>query len=301
VTAPVLSDFTVTAVTTTTAALSVRSDTKNGTMYFVVIPNAATTPNATQIIAGTDGDDVAASWAGSLLVASIDAYRPGPTGLTNGAAYKACAAHQNSSAENSNVVTGTFTGGSTDSTAPVLSSFTVGSIGTSTALLTVTTDEGNGTIFWTVVQAADTQPTSAQVIAGLNGSGEPADFSAASNISSTGAKTKLSTGILSDTSYLAYAVHRDASGNISNKVSGGFSTSESVTISYAVSGNRSRPVFVVDTDSGGHFFGNALILENTTPATSTRSWIASGNRDRPICFNDSVIARQQTLSSIFIR
>jgi hypothetical protein len=293
-TAPVLSDATAKAITTTTAALSVRSDTKNGTMYFVVVPNAVTTPNAAQIIAGTDGDGAAATWVNSIPVASIDSYRPGPSGLTNGVAYKACGVHQNAAAENSNVVTATFTGGSTDSTAPVLTSFSVSSISTASVTMTVTTDEGNGTIFWAIVKASEPQPNANAVINGLNGVGQPATFAASLAVSSTGAKTKGATGLAADTSYIAYAAQRDTAGNVSNKVTAGFSTLEAVTISYMLPG-----VFTVDTDSDSHFFNRLYVIEDTAPVTSRRSWMAAGRTH--VYFNDSVTARQQMLASIFIR
>jgi hypothetical protein len=111
VTAPVLSSFTATAVGTTQAKLSVTSDTKNGTCYKVVVPNAASAPNAAQVIAGTDGAGNPATWAASLPVWTIDGYRPGPSGLTSATAYKAYAMHQNTGLENSAVVSASFTTG----------------------------------------------------------------------------------------------------------------------------------------------------------------------------------------------
>jgi hypothetical protein len=110
-TAPVLSSFTATPVETTKAKLSVNSDTKNGTCYLVVVPSAATAPNAAQVIAGTDGGGNAATWAGSLAVWTIDGYRPGPSGLTSATAYKAYAMHQNTAVENSAVASASFTTG----------------------------------------------------------------------------------------------------------------------------------------------------------------------------------------------
>ena len=52
-TAPVLSSAQSTAQTSSTADISVVTDTSNGTMWWVVIPAANTAPNAAQVRAGT--------------------------------------------------------------------------------------------------------------------------------------------------------------------------------------------------------------------------------------------------------
>jgi hypothetical protein len=112
VTAPVLSSFTATAVETTKAKLSVTSDTKNGICYLVVVPTAATAPNATQVMDGQDGAGNSATWANSMSVWTIDSYlAPGPSGLTSATAYKAYAMHRNAGLENSSVASVSFTTG----------------------------------------------------------------------------------------------------------------------------------------------------------------------------------------------
>lgn len=58
-----------------------------GTAYYVVVPDGATPPTSTQVIAGTDGGDVAATAAGSIALTADTENSAAITGLTPGTAY----------------------------------------------------------------------------------------------------------------------------------------------------------------------------------------------------------------------
>lgn len=103
-----------------------------------------------------------------------------------------------------------------DTTASTLSSPTGTSTGDDTADLSVSTNEATQTI-WTVVQAsATTAPDAAEVIAGLDGIGNPAAFDDSQTVSSTGVKTFSAIDLIPGTAYKAYFVQRDAAGNTSS-------------------------------------------------------------------------------------
>lgn len=119
---PVLSSASLTATGETTATGSVTTDTGNGTLKYGLMLSSATTPDATQIEAGTDGDD--APLIGGLRTQTITATGALPvsfTGLTEGTAYKVAYFQRNGSDDPSNIVTATATtdaaGTATDLTA----------------------------------------------------------------------------------------------------------------------------------------------------------------------------------------
>jgi hypothetical protein len=109
--APVLSSLSVTPNESdpTEATISVDTTDGDGTIYFVVVPTAATAPNAAQIVAGTDGSGTAATWDDSVAVVGIDTYTGGPSGLTEGAVYDCYAVQFDASGVGSNIVTAEFT------------------------------------------------------------------------------------------------------------------------------------------------------------------------------------------------
>lgn len=105
-----------------------------------------------------------------------------------------------------------------DTTAPVLSSPTGTSTGSTTATVGATTDEGNGTLY-AVVTTSATQPSVAQIKAGQDHTGAAAPWAGSQAVSSTGAKTLNATGLSASTAYYGHLVHADAAANDSNVVS----------------------------------------------------------------------------------
>jgi len=83
------------------------TDTAVGTLYAVVVPSAAATPTAAQIVAGTDAAGAAAP-SGNLAIITTGIKQVLVRGLTAVTAYKVCMTHQ-AGGSNSNVVTGSFT------------------------------------------------------------------------------------------------------------------------------------------------------------------------------------------------
>ena len=71
----------------TTATLTMSTDVGAGKVYIVIVPSGSAAPTGEQIEAGTDGDDVAATWSGSLDMGTIDSFLVGPSGLTALTAY----------------------------------------------------------------------------------------------------------------------------------------------------------------------------------------------------------------------
>ncbi len=120
-----------------------------------------------------------------------------------------------------------------DATAPVLSLPTGTKTGSTTASGTVSTDEGNGTLyFWATTSATE---TAANIKA--NGS-SPA-------VPGTGAQTVPCTGLTAETVYYAHSVQDDAATNESNVVnSSSFTTDAAVAPSTGTSGGG----------GGGRFF-----------------------------------------------
>jgi hypothetical protein len=129
---------------------------------------------------------------------------------------------------------------SADVTAPVLSGVSVAKTDT-TATLSWSTDEGNGTAYWLV--DANATRTAAQVIAAGNSravttSGAQADFSAS--------------GLTASTSYHFHLVHQDAAGNNSAVNSTSFAT------------DAAAPSFFTMGASGPYFVDPANVPASTT-------------------------------------
>jgi hypothetical protein len=95
------------------------------------------------------------------------------------------------------------TGGSGDTTAPTLSSPTGTATGTTTASGTVSTNEGNGTLYW--LASANATESVATVKAGFS-----------QGVSATGAQNVTVTGLTASTSYYLHYVHTDAAANNSS-------------------------------------------------------------------------------------
>lgn len=105
-------------------------------------------------------------------------------------------------------------GGVGDVTAPTLTLPLALPLGDTSGYLGVTTNEGNGTLYYVVTTSA-TPPSAAQVKAGQNDGGTAAVYAGSQAISSTGDKSALPTGLTSNTGNYGYFAHEDAAGNMS--------------------------------------------------------------------------------------
>jgi hypothetical protein len=196
-TAPTLTSPTGTKTGSTTASGTVSTDEANGTLYRYASTNA--TESAATVKAAALTTTVTAT--GSQAVTF--------TGLTPNTTYYAHYVHTDAAANDSTRVSSASftTDPSGDTTAPVLTSPTGTKTGSTTASGTVSTDEGNGTLYR---------------LASTNATESAATVKAAAlttTISSTGSKSVSFTGLTPATTYYAHYVHRDSSGNDSTRVS----------------------------------------------------------------------------------
>jgi hypothetical protein len=138
--------------------------------------------------------------------------------------------------------------GPPDVTAPVLSLADVNEIDVTTATGLVTTDEANGRLYIVVTESAS-NPSAAQVKAGLNHAGAAAVFAANQAITSAGEKLFSITGLTTATTYYAYFMHEDWRFNQSTVVS--FDAWDSATVNGPAAPTFAQPV--VTTDSTPQF------------------------------------------------
>jgi hypothetical protein len=237
-TPPVLSGPVETTLSDTTAEISVVSDKNDGDWYWV-ISESPNTPTAVQIEAELDQLGNAAVVAGNAVIFFPDPTEPGDpepdtavqtasvVGLTAETTYYAHFSQKDTSGNRSTPVSGSgfTTDVAADTTEPVLTLPTATTTGSSTADLTVTTDEGNGILYWVVTTRA-TAPTATQVKAGQDDLGATATaFNPAIDVIATGLYEINVGGLASSTTYYAYFMHEDDSGNQSLVAdAGGFTT-----------------------------------------------------------------------------
>jgi hypothetical protein len=138
--------------------------------------------------------------------------------------------------------------GPPDTTAPVLSAADVNEIEITTATGLVTTDEANGRLYIVVTESAS-NPSAAQVKAGLDHAGAAAVFADDQAITSVGEKLFSITGLTTATTYYAYFMHEDWRFNQSTVVS--FDAWDSATVNGPAAPTFAQPV--VTTDSTPQF------------------------------------------------
>ncbi len=224
---PVLSSPVDTAHGGAAANGSVSTDTGNGTLYWVVT-TSVTSPSSARVKAGQDHNGIAADDSGSQVVSGtgVQNLSPAPSGLTSETTYYIHFMHENASAVQSAVASGDgFT--TADVTAPTLSSPTDAANGSTAATGSVSTNEGNGTLYW-VVSTSGTAPSAAQVKAGNDHTGSAAADSGSQAVSGTGVQTlsPAPSGLTASTAYTIHFMHEDAAANQSSVASGdGFTTS----------------------------------------------------------------------------
>ena len=116
-----------------------------------------------------------------------------------------------------------------DTTAPVLTTATGVKTGATTGAGSVTTDEGNGILYFVVTQSATT-PSAAQIIAGQDELGAAADYSDSQAVSATGVQPVSASGLAGATTYYFHFVQNDDLLNTSNTITSGSFTTDVVTI-----------------------------------------------------------------------
>jgi len=183
-------------------------------------------------------------------------------------------------------------GGGADVTAPVLTSPTASATGETTADVSVSTDEGNGILYWVATQSA-TAPTDAQVKNGADHTGAPADVAGSSNVSATGAQSVSVTTLTGGTSYYVHLMQEDTSQNASAVVSTAQFTTTApdttppvlTTPTGTVTGDTTATCSV-DTDEGnGTLY--MIVTEEATLASAPQITLGTDSNDAAAVYDES--------------
>jgi len=157
-----------------------------------------------------------------------------------------------------------------DTTAPILTSPLIDiTISETTGSISITTDEGNGTIWWVVTQSA-TQPSVAQIEAGQDHTSSPADDNGSILVSAVDTYNAGPSGLTAATTYWAHAFHRDAASNDSAVVSG-----DSFTTLTAGAPTLSLPT---DVQTGGT---TATLTVTSDEANGVVYWVVTQSATQP--------------------
>lgn len=186
-----------------------------------------------------------------------------------------------------------------DTTAPTLSSPTDAKNGQNAMTGSVSTDEGNGTLYWFISTSA-TPPSAADLKAGTG-----AVASGSQAVSGTGVQNISDNGLAAATAYYTHYLHRDAAGNDSSIASAdGFTTDATPTarVAYirlggaAPASNWNAPTNLFTTgtqianikDSAEVNTGWTMVIDNVFDGTSsgagsvsTVAWVPSAVMDAP--------------------
>lgn len=220
-TTPTLSSVSITSTTAVTASHQVHVS-EAGTAWWA-LTTTATPLSVADLKAGT----------GAAAFGNDTVFGPGDklataTGLTASTTYYAQWYAEDLVGLNSGVVvsSGVATA-APDTTAPVLSGPTDTANGSTGAAGSVSTDEGNGTLYW-VASTSSTAPSKAQVKAGQDHTGASAAKSGSKAVTATGVQNITASGLNAATSYTIHFMQEDVSSNQSDVASGdGFTTDSS--------------------------------------------------------------------------
>lgn len=202
VTAPVLTGAAITATTSVSATWTVTTNEGNGTLY-TVLSTSALPLTVTAIRAQGAATPIFASGAYAGTAAS----------LTPGSTYYLQAMHEDAAGNPSAVtVSAGAATASVDVTAPTLTGATGAADGAVNYTASVTTNEGNGTLFHVVTTSA-TLPTAAQVAAGQDHTGAAAAAAGSQPVASTGSLAVAGGGLTAGTTWWVHFMHEDAAGN----------------------------------------------------------------------------------------
>lgn len=97
-----------------------------------------------------------------------------------------------------------------DVTAPIINGAMGNADSTTTADLSVVTDEGNGEVFF-YVSTSGTEPSAADIKSGFGAVYHGSDI-----VTANGTQNHAATGLTPSTNYYLHCLHRDSSGNDSN-------------------------------------------------------------------------------------
>jgi len=248
VTAPTLTSPAAAASGATNATGSVSTDDATGTLFFLASANATelaatvVSTGSSQAVSGSGGQNVTVS------------------GLSAATAYYLHFVHRDPALNLSARVTSaqfttTAAGGTItrliaitsagDVTAPTLTSPTATTAGPTSATGTVSTNEGNGTLY-RLASANATELASTVIASGQSQA-----------VSGTGSQSVTFTGLAAETAYYAHYVHRDAAGNNSARVT--------------------SAQFTTDAASGGGVITRLIAITPRSESISTISGSTAGS------------------------
>jgi len=189
--------------------------------------------------------------------------------------------HPNTDTENTNAspfvyLDGTIGG---DTTAPTLTSPSAVANGSTGGTGTVTTNEGNGTLYG-VVTTSSTAPTALQVRNGQNHLGAAATWGGTLAISSTGSKQLNASGLTTNVAHYFHFMHEDAAGNRSTVASSGSFVPTGSAVVASVSGDNIVLLGETGIQAAGQYFGDttgtlAIIAGGVTQAQTPSAWRSS--------------------------
>jgi hypothetical protein len=157
--------------------------------------------------------------------------------------------------------------GTGDAAAPVLSSPTAAATSATTANLSVTTDEGNGTLY-VVGTASATAPTAAQVKLGQDHTGAAADAAGSTAVAAAGVLTGSAGGLTPSSTRYIHFMQEDAGGN------------QSAVVSSTAINLHALPVLSSPLDDAGSP-GTSTGSVSTTIGAGTLYWVVTTSATTP--------------------
>jgi hypothetical protein len=266
--APVLSAATGTETGSFTATLTVSTTEANGMLYG---SSSTVAPTKAQIKAGQSSTGAASIYAFNQVVGAVGVQTKNATGLTHSQTYTMHYMHEDAAGNQSNIASAApFTTDTADILAPVLSSPTGVETGTTTATLTVSTDEANGTLYGVNDSSA---PSKAQIKAGHTQTDAVSTYAFNQPVTTTGVQTHNATGLAPGTNYMLHYMHEDVAGNQSEVAS--------------------TDVFTTDA-------GTSALVFNTTPVFGTAPTFSNGNKTMVAVGDCTIKVSQQVLGKKLI-
>jgi sugar lactone lactonase YvrE len=179
------------------------------TGYWVILPASASAPTAAQVKAGQDASGAAASFTGNGAMTAATAKSFSFSGLAPVTAYNLYFVVV--AADGLSTTTTVQSTSFTTQTPPTLSAVSLSSLSSSSATLSITSNEA-ATGYWVVQSTTAGVPSVAQVKAGQDGSGATALFAGNGAMTAGNAKNFVINGLSASTAYLVYFVATDVFG-----------------------------------------------------------------------------------------
>ena len=278
-TAPSLSELNI-ELSNDQATLNWSTDEANGTAYWVCTTQVDT-PSSTQVISGQDHTGAPAEANGTVAANTSGAQSSPPlNGLAAGQNYTFHLLQQDASGNISNILSNTATiPGSSDTLPPVLRYLDV-SLSGSTAQLTLSSDEANGTLYWVLTTSAQ-EPAASHILAGQSVGGTAPVAAGNQPVSTVDTQPAISVASLNiGTQYHFYILHRDDASNLSTTETISFTPSDVIAptlsaVSATAAGTTGTLNWATDEGNGTGYW----VCTATSTAPSDAQVIAGQNEN----------------------